>query len=169
MRIRQGERRDAQSLSALAIQVWLHTYATQGISAPIASYVLSEFTHEKFEALLSEESSAVLVAESNANLVGYAAVTAGKACPVRTNAKVELATLYVQAPFVGQGVGRELLGRAEQWARQRASTSLWLTVNSRNVHAIDFYAKHGYTQLGITYFGLGHEQHENLVLGGKDV
>jgi ribosomal protein S18 acetylase RimI-like enzyme len=166
MRIRQGERRDAENLSALAIQVWLHTYATDGISPVISRYVLSEFTPLKFEALLSEPSSAVLVAETGENLVGYARVTSGTACPVPTRSAVELATLYVQEHFIGQGVGRALLGQAEQWARQRAGTSIWLTVNSRNLRALAFYEKHGYTRLGITHFTLGHAQHENLVLGG---
>lgn len=85
MLIRHGERRDAENLSALAIQVWLHTYATEGISPLISRYVLSEFTPEKFEALLSNDSSTVLVAESNENLVGYATVSVGKSCPVPTS------------------------------------------------------------------------------------
>lgn len=168
MLIRLGQRRDAANLSALAIQVWLHTYATEGISSLISRYVLSEFTPEKFEALLSDESSAVLVAEAGENLVGYATVTTGTACPVVTSAKVELATLYVQEPFIGKGVGGALLSQAEHWARQRTNTSVWLTVNSKNFHAISFYAKHGYTKLGITYFELGSQKHENLVLGGRD-
>jgi hypothetical protein len=33
---------DAESLSALGIQVWLHTYATQGVRANIAKYVLAK-------------------------------------------------------------------------------------------------------------------------------
>jgi ribosomal protein S18 acetylase RimI-like enzyme len=168
MLIRQGQHRDAENLSAIAIQVWLHTYATEGISSAISRYVLSEFTSEKFEAILSQESSAVLVAEIAQNLVGYATVTASTVCPVATSSKVELATLYVQEPFIGKGVGSALLSQAEQWARQRTSTSVWLTVNSKNLHAIAFYAKHGYTKLGITHFELGNEKHENLVLGGRD-
>lgn len=168
MLFRHGERRDAENLSALAIQVWLHTYATEGISPLISRYVLSEFTPEKFEALLSNDSSTVLVAESNENLVGYATVSVGKSCPVPTSAEVELATLYVQAPFIGKGIGSALLSQAERSARQRAGISLWLTVNSRNSRAIEFYAKHGYTKIGITHFELGSEKHENLVLVGRD-
>ncbi len=169
MLIRQGQRRDAENLSALAMQVWLHTYATEGISSVISRYVLSELNPKKFEVLLSEESSAVLVAEVGENLVGYATVTAATTCPVITNSKIELATLYVQEPFVGKGVGSALLGQAAQWAKQRTNTSIWLTVNSKNLRAIAFYEKHEYTKLGITHFKLGNEKHENLVLGGRDV
>jgi diamine N-acetyltransferase len=165
MHIRQGELRDAESLSALATQVWLHTYATEGISCVIARYVLSEFAPKKFEALLVEVPTTILVAEVNRNLVGYARLTTQTMCPVFTTAKVELATLYVQKPFIGKGVGHALLSQAEKWAMRYAETAVWLTVNSKNDRAIAFYTKHGYSKLGTTFFELGDEQHENLVLG----
>lgn len=168
MHIRPATLEDAENLSALAIQVWLHTYATQGVSSVVSRYVLSELSAKKFEAVLAEESSTVLVAEKNEYLLGYARVAVGTHCPAPTGAKAELATLYVQAPFLGKGVGGELLSRAEQWAKQHQDTSLWLTTNSRNSRAIAFYAKHGYTKLGITYFDLGNAKHENLVLGRED-
>ena len=51
-RIRQGLHADAENLAALAIQVFLHTYATQSLSPAISRHVLSEFTAERFQALL---------------------------------------------------------------------------------------------------------------------
>ncbi len=131
MHIRRGVRKDAENLCALAIQVWLHTYATEGISSLVSRYVLSTFTAEKFEALLSKDTSAVFVAEAQENLLGYATVTTSSSCPIRTSAKAELATLYVQEHFIGKGIGHLLLGQAEQWAKQREETSVWLTVNSK--------------------------------------
>jgi ribosomal protein S18 acetylase RimI-like enzyme len=41
-----------------------------------------------------------------------------------------------------------------------------LTTNSNNGRAIAFYAKHGYTQVGITFFELDNEKHENVALVG---
>ncbi len=168
MLIRQGERRDAENLSALAIQVWLHTYATEGVSSVVSRYVLSEFSAEKFAVVFAENTATFLVAEIDENLVGYAKITAATKCPVATSSKVELATLYVQEHFVGKGVGSALLSYAEQWAKRRANSTIWLTVNSKNGRAIEFYTKHGYAKLGITYFELGDGKYENLVLGGRD-
>jgi GNAT superfamily N-acetyltransferase len=167
MHIRPATVLDVDNLAALAMQVWLHTYAWDGISSTISKYVLSEFCPQRFATLLLEPSTAVFVAEREHNLVGYATVTVGTACPQATHAKAELATLYVQEPFIGKGVGVALLFQAEQWAQLRTGTSLWLTVNSRNSRAIAFYAKHGYTRLGTTYFELGEARHENLVLVGR--
>ena len=168
MSVRLGHLEDAERLAALAIQVWLHTYASEGISSTIATYVLSEFTKEKFVSRLAEKSSAVFVAEIDKNLVGYSVCDANTSCPVTVDAKVELSTLYVQEHFGSRGVGSSLLQQAELWAKQRADSSIWLTVNSENSRAMAFYAKHGYTSVGITYFRLGQEDHQNHVLVGPD-
>jgi GNAT superfamily N-acetyltransferase len=122
MRVRSGRREDTESLSALAIQVWLHTYATEGVSSAIASYVLSAFAPEQFAALLSESSSGVFVAEHGKNLLGYAVVRASAACPIASVSGAELATLYVQEPFLGKGVGALLLKHVELWAADRIGT-----------------------------------------------
>jgi len=166
MRIRFGELADKENLSALAIQVWLHTYATKGISSVISSYVLSEFTPRRFAELLSATSSALFVAEQDANLVGYAVVTAD--IPVSSAARAELATLYVQEPFIGKGIGALLLKQAERWALEHTGTPIWLKANSQNGRAIAFYAKHGYKKVGVTFFKLGNDEFENLVLVGPD-
>jgi ribosomal protein S18 acetylase RimI-like enzyme len=79
----------------------------------------------------------------------------------------ELQTLYVQAHFVGQGVGRQLLSVAEKTAFDLAGMPLWLTVNAHNSQAIGFYMRQGYTKQGTTDFVLGDQRHENLVLIGR--
>jgi ribosomal protein S18 acetylase RimI-like enzyme len=168
MQIRPATVEDSENLSALAIQVWLHTYATQGVSSLVSNFVLSEFSTKKFESALTDDATNIFVAERDQFIVAYAKLVIGTQCPAPTCAKVELATLYVQAPFQGKEVARALLSRSEQWAKQCHNTSLWLTTNSLNSRAIAFYAKHGYTKIGITYFELGDAKHENLVLCRED-
>jgi hypothetical protein len=48
MQIRAGRTGDVDRLAVLAAQVWLHTYATDGINDEIAQYVLSELRPEKY-------------------------------------------------------------------------------------------------------------------------
>jgi diamine N-acetyltransferase len=166
MHVRHGRPEDSGILSALAIQVWLHTYATEGVSSVFATYVLSEFAPARFASLLSESSCAVLVAEHHTNLLGYAVVRANAVCPIPSVSGAELATLYVQAPFLGKGVGALLLERAELWAMERMCAPIWLKTNSQNRRAIAFYAKHRYTKVGITFIELGSQKYENMVLIG---
>lgn len=45
---------DAANLAALSIEVWLHTYARDGIRQAFSDYVLREFTAERFAAHIAD-------------------------------------------------------------------------------------------------------------------
>ena len=166
IRVRPARPADALSLAALAIQVWLHTYATAGVSAPLAHYVLTEFTEEKFQSRLARQDTALLVAEVEAHLVGYAGVDFYRPCPAECGCSVELGTLYVHEHFTRQGVGGALLERSEALGLARAGSALWLAVNAQNDRAQAFYAARGYRHVADTDFALGGQLHRNLVLLG---
>lgn len=167
--IRVGSSDDASRLAVLATQVWLHTYATDGITTDIAEYVLGEITPQKYQQILKDPTSEILVAESGTHLVGLAVVKFDTVCPAGGFSSVELQTLYVQAHFIGRGAGKLLLGAAQAVARQRAHAVLWLTVNAQNARAIAFYTHQGYTKVGTTHFVLGQGRYENHVLIGSNV
>ena len=167
--IRSGNSEDANRLAVLASQVWLHTYATSGISADIAEYVLRELTPEKYRALLNDPICRVFVAASGESLVGLAVVKFGIPCPAgSSHSSAELQTLYVQEHFLGCGVGKSLLRASEVEAKRRSNGVLWLTVNTKNARAIAFYSHQGYAKVGTTYFVLGEGRHENHVLIGAN-
>jgi ribosomal protein S18 acetylase RimI-like enzyme len=164
--IRPGQANDTNAIAVLANQVWLHTYATTGITTDIANYVLAELTPRKYQEILQDPTSQLLVAEHGHNLVGFAVVKLGTPCPSGAHTTAELQTLYVQAHFLGSGIGKSLLRAAEAWARARSGTALWLMVNAQNARAIAFYQHLGYTNVGTTYFALGEGRYENHVLIG---
>jgi len=167
LRIRAARPGDANRIAVLAVQVWLHTYATDGVNEEVAQYVLSEFTPDRYLQSLSDPESNVYVAEYDENLVGMAVVKLGVSCPTGANSAVELKTLYVQEHHLGHGVGKSLLQVAEAETREQSQCPLWLKVNAKNARAIAFYARQGYTKVGTTYFVLGEGRHENHVLIGR--
>jgi len=162
--IQEGLVSDATRIAVLASQVWLHTYATDGITDDIAQYVSRELSPQRYKALLSDPKIHMLVAQQGPSLVGFAVIGFGTQCPTETNSTVELQTLYVQEHFTGKGIGKLLLQSARAIAHKQAHCALWLTVNAKNKGAIAFYASQGYTQIGTTQFILGEARHENLVL-----
>ena len=165
--IRSARHDDAARIAVLATQVWLHTYATEGISADIADYTRSELTPDKYLAIQNDALAHIWVAERGAHLIGFAVLNMGVPCPTSASTLAELQTLYVQAHFLGQGVGRQLLSVAEKRAFDLAGMPLWLTVNAHNAQAIGFYMHQGFTKQGTTDFVLGDQRHENLVLIGR--
>jgi GNAT superfamily N-acetyltransferase len=163
--IRPASPDDALCLGVLAMQVFLDTYATDGIRPAIAREALSAYAPEVYQRLLRAPATFILVAERQGHLLGLAQVTLGTRHPlVQAAAPAELDRLYVQQPFTGRGLGRLLLQAAERGAAARGAGTLWLTPWVHNHRARHFYAREGYADLGRTWFEFEGERHENRVL-----
>jgi GNAT superfamily N-acetyltransferase len=163
--LRVGTSADAACLAALGSQVWLHTYARAGIRPTMARFVHEQLSADAFRYQLERLDVVTLIAQIDGHLVGFATGELGKRAPVDSPASTHLDKLYVQEHFIGLGIGRALLERARAEAARRAgSSALWLTVNAQNERARTFYARRGFTDIGVVNFDLYGEQHENRVL-----
>jgi GNAT superfamily N-acetyltransferase len=156
---------DALCLGVLAMQVFLDTYATNGIRPEIAREVLGAYTPTTYDALIRRSDVAILVAERQGHLLGFAQTTLGTGhALVTARAPAEVDRLYVQEPFTGRGLGRRLLHAAEADAAARGCDLVWLTPWVHNRRALHFYAREGYADLGLTWFEFEGERHENRLL-----
>jgi GNAT superfamily N-acetyltransferase len=155
---------DQASIAALMMQVWLHTYALQGINDAIARYVLSEFAPAKVRANLASAETHCIVAEVDGHIVGVALLVIAAECPVTGETFPELDRLYVQEHFTGQGIGSSLLNLCIEHCKSLPASRLWLTVNAKNQRAVAFYERRDFAKVGTTDFILGNERHSNHVL-----
>lgn len=155
---------DRTNIAALLIQVWLHTYARDGLRDPISRYVLAEFMPEKVGADMQAPGKTYLVAEKNRHIVGLAVLDMAAACPVTGQRMPALHKLYVQEHFTGQGIGKMLLDEVIEKCVKSDAEKLWLTVSPRNPGAVQFYERHRFFYVGKTIFELEEERHENHVL-----
>lgn len=162
--LRRARPEDALCLSVLAMQVFLDTYATEGIRAEIAREVVSSYSEASFNRALLDDGTHIEVAEVKGHLVGFAQITlraTHELAPAGTQA--ELLRLYVQEPFTGAKIGTQLLAAAERTASSAGRGVLWLTPWAHNHRALAFYARRGYQDYGLTYFVFEGESHENRV------
>jgi len=162
--VRDAVDEDALCLSVLAMQVFLDTYATQGIRPAIAREALSGYSQAVFSQALADPRARLICAERAGHLVGFAHVTLGATQALApAGAQAQLLRLYVQEAFTGQRVGALLLAQAEQVAREAGATVLWLTAWVHNHRALRFYGRRGYEDHGLTHFIFEGESHENRV------
>ena len=163
--LRRARPDDALCLGVLATQVFLDTYATEGIRPTVAREVLGAFSTAAFEQALRDPAVVIELAEVAGHLVGFCHVNLGAAQELAPpGVQAELLRLYVQEPCTGQGLGGVLLAMAEQAAARAGAQVLWLTPWVHNHRALTFYAKHGYADCGPTWYRIEAEQHENRVL-----
>lgn len=158
--IRDAAEADCMSLTALSIQVWLHAYATEGVSDDLAREVLSTFTPEYFRDIIADPAYRLFVEADGENLLGYVLLDLESPCAEKNYGGVEVDTLYVQEHFHGRGIGRALLDHAIGSAGAR----LWLTAWAGNAQALGFYRAYGFIDIGTAWHEFEGQKYENRIL-----
>lgn len=125
---RLGASSDALCVGVLATQVFLDTYATEGIRPELAREVLASYSPQAFAGRLAASSAVFVLAEAAGGLVAFAEMHGDSPCPAGVVAtRVELVRLYVQPSFQRHRIGTSLLSKAEEHARAAGAQALWLS------------------------------------------
>ena len=169
MNIRPATPSDIPNLVVLRQQVWIATYADEGIRDEFSKYVLAEFTIEKMMASLNDPKRAILVAENGEHLIGYVEIAFDRQPPQpileeKGHLFPEITTLYVLERFLGKGIGYKLLEEAEQLIKSKGHSAVWLDVFCENERAIRFYERQNFIRVGISYFEEMGARYENIVM-----
>ncbi|MCC5968678.1 MAG: GNAT family N-acetyltransferase [Pararhodobacter sp.] len=155
---------DAGVLSVLATQVWLDTYAVDGISPAFARHLLKEYSTAAFRRMLETEGTDILVCSSGAFVLGYARVLTNPSLLDPAFGTAELATLYIQSCHKRRGIGGLLLRSAQKLVSDAGHQKIYLTVHHANRSAISFYTAHRFRTIAHTTFHFEGVAAPNLVL-----
>jgi ribosomal protein S18 acetylase RimI-like enzyme len=154
--VRRALLEDAPALAAFASKAFSDAY--RGLDDPneIANYVEEHFNIEAVAKLIGDRAATTLLAEFGPQLVGYAVLKSADApgCVAGTK-PIELARLYLGTEFVGKGIGAKLMLAVHAEARRLGAATLWLSVYDRNVRAVTFYERFGFTKVGGKEFLFG--------------
>lgn len=163
--IREATPGDAAPLARFAERNFRETYASFNSAEDMEDYVARSFTPTGIERELRDPSVVFLVAEHRDGICGYAHLRIG-ASPhePRVPHGAELARLYAAREWHGRGLARRILDACLEVAARRGCTTLWLGVWERNERARAFYAKHGFSEVGVQEFLLGSDRQRDLVL-----
>jgi len=154
---------DAEILSVLATEVWLDTYATDGVSPAHAAHLLREYSPAAFRTAMAAPDTSFFTCRDGTRILGYAKLLTAPD-PIGPNyGTAELATLYVRRRHRLQGIGRALLRAALQRAATLGHLRLYLTVHHANHEAIGFYEAHHFARRGEWTFPFEGTGVRNLV------
>ncbi len=166
--LRVADAGDADTIAALAVQVFLDTYATEGVRPDLAREAFEVYSVEAFDARLREPSRRFLLAEEGTALLGFAeGLMTPRASPAGPFVGAELVRLYVQPRFQRRGIGRGLLKAFEVAAEAAGLPGTWLSAWEENGRARRFYAAQGYEDVGATTYTFQGNTYGNRVFAKR--
>lgn len=155
--IREAQKEDCINLAVLSLQVWLETYAIEGIRTEYSKYVISTFTEPYFLDLIKNPSYRLLVSETEEILQGFVLINLESHFEGEING-FEVEKLYIHEKFKGKGLGRQLLSEIEQRFGNRFWLYTWVENESNN-----FYKHLGFKNVGRLNFEFSNSLIENNV------
>jgi GNAT superfamily N-acetyltransferase len=165
--LRAATAADATTLAVLGTQVFLDTYAPDGVRPALADEVLAHHAPAVVAARLADPATHVLVAERKGHLLGFAELRRPAPAPLPgagDGPAAEVVRLYVLPAHQGRGLGRRLLQAAQDEAARRGDALAWLTAWDGNRRALAFYARCGWRDIGAVEYRFGDERYGNRVL-----
>ena len=128
-------------------------------------YLSLSFSKAHIEVQLAEPSTIFLLAYEDCKAVGYVMLRVSKKPMVVIGPKpVELVRLYIEEEIIGKGYGSALMNSCLKEAKKNGRRTIWLGVWEKNLRAIRFYEKWGFTKLGTKEFVLGSDLQNDHIM-----
>jgi len=136
---REWTETDFAAVQHVLLSTWLDAYASFIPEADIRGYFASTYSAEKLAALLLSPTSKGYVADENGDVVGFERLQYDE----KEN-RLYVSSIYVLPGHQGKGIGRHLLGIAEDEARRLHLDRIWLGVMTQNTPSVEWYKKIGF-------------------------
>jgi len=163
--IRRAVPGDAENLAAFASRTYAETFGQFTDPHDLEEFLSSKYGTRQQLAEISNSGIRTLIVESEEQLIGFAQVrqAPAPAC-VSGEAPVELWRFYIDKPWHGKGVAKELMKAAKAAAVDLGGRTIWLSVWEENTRAITFYTKRGFRDVGSTVFWVGKDRQTDRVM-----
>ena len=158
MNVRFATINDAELIANLSRQTFHETFASHNTQADMEMFMNEQFTKEALMKEVGEPGNIFLLAFDGDVPVGYVRMRENNNPPeLNGAAAIEVARIYAVAAAIGKGVGKLLMQRCIDIARQNGKDIIWLGVWEQNQRAIEFYSKWGFEKFGTHVFLLGND------------
>ncbi|KEF57961.1 uncharacterized protein A1O9_05883 [Exophiala aquamarina CBS 119918] len=156
--IRDAVGEDVDCIANLGAHVFSTTFGHSVPAHELQAYLDESYSATAIRQDVGHPNKNMIVATTPDNaIVGFALLTRGTSepCIDYIDNKVELQRIYVHLDHHGLGIGKALVGRIEDMAREQGFKHIWLGVWEENLKARRVYEKLGYTFAGDHDFTIG--------------
>jgi ribosomal protein S18 acetylase RimI-like enzyme len=150
---------DADELAAVAARTFPLACPPSLARENIASFIDANLSAARFTEYLADPQCAVLTAQRDGRIVGYAMLIRGV-----DDDSAELSKMYLLPDFHGTGVATTLMDHTLAIAAEWGVRCVWLGVNQKNQRAQRFYTKNGFEISGTRTFQVGAGREHDFVM-----
>ena len=165
LKIKIATSSDLDTVQQIGRQTFTETFAASNTAEDLREYLQQAFSSTRLRQELEDTHVTYYLAMLDEQTIGYLKVNTG---PAQTDLQeadaLEIQRIYVLADYHGTPVGRQLLAKAIQVAREKKVSFVWLGVWEKNPRAIRFYEKNGFVPFDQHTFLLGADKQTDILM-----
>jgi diamine N-acetyltransferase len=153
------------TLVAISRRTFSDAFSTENTPEDMSAFLDTFYAPEKIADELANENSQFFFAKINGEVAGYMKINFGNAQSEHpTEPSLEIERIYVLETFIGQKIGQQLMNKAFEQAQQHGLDCVWLGVWEKNVKAIKFYERNGFSVFDTHIFIVGSDPQTDLMM-----
>jgi len=163
--IKIADKTEAELIAELSRQTFYDSFEMYNTKENMDKFMNGQFTKEALMAEVGAAGNIFLLAYLTGEALGYARMRKTDNPPELGNVSaIEIARIYAVQKAIGKGVGKLLIERCIEIAKEKNEELIWLGVWEHNPRAIAFYIKWGFEKFGKHLFMLGDDPQTDLLM-----
>lgn len=165
IRILPATSETAVVLSTLGRQTFTDAFAKDNNEQDFQQYVEQAFQVSAIQQELVDPNTKFFLAYQQEKAVAYLKLRWGKTTArLGDDDAIEIQRIYVHQAEIGQGIGKQLMQTALDYAQANQFTTIWLGVWEHNPSAIAFYKRWGFQTFDSHIFMMGSDPQTDLLM-----
>lgn len=157
--------KDAELIAEMSRQTFYDSFAEDNTKEDMDIFLSKTFTREALMKEVGAENNIFLLAYDGNEVVGYVRMRENNIPPqLGTERAMEIARIYSVKTSIGKGVGKALMQKCIDIAKEKNHHTIWLGVWEHNQRAIDFYIRWGFKKFSDHDFVLGNDVQKDWLM-----
>ena len=156
--IRYATKEDAELIADISQQTFYDSFIEDNSEEDMQKFLTEQFTKGRLMLEVGSPENIFLLAFMDDEVAGYVKLREGNIPKqLGTANALEIARIYCTTACIGKGVGKALMQKCIDIAKEKEKQVIWLGVWEKNHRAIDFYTKWGFEKFSEQDFLLGND------------
>ena len=163
--IRVATADDAKLIVDISRRTFYDSFASFNTKENMDKFMQNDFSIKRLTAQVIDPGNIFLLADYENETVGYVRMLESHNPPDLGNIEaIEIARIYSEQKTIGKGIGKFLMLKCFEIAKEKNKKTIWLGVWEHNIKAIAFYKKFGFEQFGSHIFMLGDDIQTDILM-----
>ena len=156
---------DVHKLQEISIETFTDTFQKHNKPEHLNAYLERAYNLPRLEQELKNSCSQFYFIHLNDEVAGYLKVNIGDAQTEEMGDEAfEVQRIYVRKDFQKGGLGKQLMEKAIELAKEQNKKTIWLGVWEKNENALAFYERMGFVQVGTHTFFMGDKEQTDYIM-----